>query len=735
MTPAHLALFWHQHQPYYPDDVTGENLMPWVRLHGTKDYYGMALHLKEVPEFRCTVNLVPSLLVQLLQFTDEGRSDRHLDVSRMPADGFSAGDMHYLLDHFFMASVDNLIRPHDRYFELYLKRGMGADSAEAAARRFGEQDIRDLQCWSNLTWMHELAFEECSDLRAFREKGGGWSEDEKAWLLGKQLDVLRQVIPLHKELAASGQIEITTTPFYHPILPLLWDKNSAHEAMPGCALPEHLDSYAEDAVLHINRAVAFHEKLFGEKPVGMWPSEGSVSQAIVEAIADSGIRWIATDEEILSHSTDHHVSRDAAGHLRNAELLYRPWSVSEGGQSLQMIFRDHGLSDLIGFQYQRNEPSAAADDLIGRVLGIAATCKGKMGTSASGERPTLVPIILDGENCWEYYPDGGVEFLRTLYRKCAADSRIEAVRVRDHLDAHPASDTIDRLFAGSWIYHNFAIWIGHHEDNTAWDAVHRTREFLRACDHEGRGTEEQRRRAWEELYIAEGSDWYWWFGDDHSSAQDALFDQLFRRHLQNAYTILGETPPADLARPITANVHRSTHTHPKEFLDVTVDGRGTYFEWVNAGHYVAGSERGTMTLVTEAIMEGVYFGFDRDSLFIRVDGAKDVTAAFAEYDQLKLTFLQPAGVEAVVKGWKKGELKAKLTRDGKAVSRSKFRFAAGQIAEFAVPFAELGTGPGDPVHFCAELVQGKQSVERAPSEGAIELLTPGADYEATQWQV
>ena len=219
MQPTSLALFWHQHQPYYPDDVSGETLMPWVRLHGTKDYYGMALHLMEVPEFHCSINLVPSLLVQIQRYTDKGGSDRHLDVSRAPADGLTEADTQYLLDQFFMASVDNMIRPYPRYHELYLKRGLGADPVEKAAPRFSERDLRDLQVWNNLTWMHPLAFEKDPELRELRDKGRYWTEKEKNRLLEKQMQILKQIIPLHRDLAERGQVELTTTPVYHPIMP------------------------------------------------------------------------------------------------------------------------------------------------------------------------------------------------------------------------------------------------------------------------------------------------------------------------------------------------------------------------------------------------------------------------------------------------------------------------------------------------------------------------------------
>src|SRR6266404_2991993 len=341
MHDIRLAILWHQHQPYYPDDLTGENPMPWVRLHATRDYWGMAQLLREVPEFNATINLVPSLLVQLRQYTEEAHEDAHLRVSRLPADGLSADDMEYLLDNFFMVHPDHNIRPHARYNELYEKRGLAVDPAARAAKRFSKRDILDLQCWSNLVWMHPLAFELDPELAAFRVKGQHWTEAEKQWLLAKQMELLREVIPLHKELAARGQIELSTTPFYHPILPLLWDKRLARQAMPGVALPQHLEPTPEAGIEQIRRAVAYHEKLFGEKPRGMWPSEGSVAQAIVPAIAAAGIAWIATDEEILTRSTDGWIARDSQGFLRHPEMLYRPWRVEEKGKHLQIVFRDH----------------------------------------------------------------------------------------------------------------------------------------------------------------------------------------------------------------------------------------------------------------------------------------------------------------------------------------------------------------------------------------------------------
>ena len=729
MQPVSLAFFWHQHQPYYSDDISGDTLMPWVRLHGTKDYYGMALHVKEVPEFHCTINLVPSLLVQLMAYTEHGRTDRHLDISRAPADGLSQSDACYLLDNFFMANFENMIRPYQRYAELYHKRGDQTEPAVDAMRRFSEADIRDLQVWNNLTWIHPLAFAQDSDLQAFLDKGERWTEAEKNWLLDKQLDILRAVIPLHRELSEGGQVELTTTPFYHPILPLLWDKKSAREAMPGCPLPQNLESYAADAKKQLNMAVEFHAELFGSAPTGLWPSEGSVSQAIVGAIADTGVEWIATDEEILAESTNGWVSRDYQGHMRHPEMLFRPWYCEDDGRKLQVVFRDHALSDLIGFHYQRSNPEHAANDLIGRAEGI-----GRAVSSSNKDRPALVPVILDGENCWEYYPDGGVKFLRTLYQQCAQHSAIRPVRMIDHLREYPATDRIGHLFAGSWISHNFAIWIGHEEDRTAWDRLHETREFLVRAEENGRGTEEARQRAWEEIHIAEGSDWYWWFGDDHNSAQDELFDQLFRRHLINVYTLLEADCPPILNQPISHAEHRAVHTQPTSFLKVKVDGRASFFEWINAGRYETGSQRGTMTLVTSGLIKKIQFGFDTDSMMLRLDTENLAADDLRDIEALQLRFLDPPHIEVRVSGLSGGQLWAKLIRDGEGIVEHCVEVAMNDIVEMKIPFASLGVQANDSIRFCVEAISDTQSIDRAPQEGLIEFKVPTADFENINWQ-
>jgi alpha-amylase/alpha-mannosidase (GH57 family) len=731
-----LTLVWHQHQPYYPDDVAGQNPMPWVRLHGVKDYYGMALHLQEFPELRCTINLVPSLLRQLVAYTDEGRTDRCFDVSRVPANSLSEEDCLFLLDNFFMANHGQMILPYARYAELFHRRGGGRNTAREALRRFRADDLRDLQVWFNLTWVHPLAIEGDDLLRGLLAKGKEFSESEKTALLDKHLDILRRVLPLHRKLAESGQIELTTTPYFHPILPLLFDKKLAREAMPDVKLPRYTGGYPEDAAVHVERAIVQHTQMFGKAPRGMWPAEGSVCQAMLPLLAGHGIRWIATDEEILGASTNGLVSRDQHGHIHSPDALYRPYNVGQDGAELGIVFRDHALSDLIGFQYQYTDPAVAAENFVGNLKNI--------GQAVTFNHPALVSVILDGENCWEHYPGGGVAFLRALYQKCVTTPGVQPLQVGEYLERHPPRDSLPHLFAGSWIGHNFAIWIGHDEDVTAWDALHRTREYLVHKSREtGAGKSPLAKNfelAWEEIYIAEGSDWFWWYGDDHSSAQDALFDYLFRKHLQNVYTLLGDNPPADLDIPISRRGLRVPYTYPRSFLDVKIDGRATFFEWFSAGIYACHNERGTMARVMQGPLRELHFGFNLEMLWIRVDCDGVARNSLTTVDALRIAFVEPAGYEFCIDRPGRPDQSGKLLHKGKSVhedpdSPHRACFAIDYIVEAGIPFALLGVAVDQTLAFYVEALEAGQSKDRVPRDGTIALARPSADFEQIMWDV
>jgi alpha-amylase/alpha-mannosidase (GH57 family) len=728
-----LAFLWHQHQPYYPDDVAGENLMPWVRLHGVKDYYGMARHLLEFPEMACTINLVPSLLLQLQAYCDGTATDKPFQVARQPADGLNEDDVLYLLETSFMASAEQMIKPLPRFHELFRRRGSGP--VREVVRRFSTRDFRDLQVLFNLAWIHPLAFEDDESLRELRKKGRNFTEAEKNLLLDRQLDLLRKVVPLHRQLLERGQVELSTTPFYHPILPLLLDKKLAQEAVPDAKLPRYTGGYPEDAAWQLRRAVERHTELFGQAPQGLWPAEGGVCQSMIPLVAQHGFRWIATDEEVLGHSTQGFVSRDTQGHVRNPHQMYRPYRVREGGSELAIVFRDHLLSDRIGFHYQRSDPVQAADDFLRHLHNI--------DRATEGPEPTLVTIILDGENCWEHYPGGGAAFLRALYERCTKSKQIRPVRLGPYLQECPPRDALPRLSAGSWIRHNFAIWIGHEEDNNAWNALHETREHLRERTTQGHVSENQARRAWEEVYIAEGSDWFWWYGDDHSSVQDEVFDYLFRKHLQNVYQLLGENAPAQLFQPIKRRASRSVYTLPRSFLDVKIDGRHTFFEWLGAGRYVARNERGSMAMITPGPLKEVHFGFDLEHLLLRIDFAMPARQVLADFDRVRIAFAAPAGVEVLLQRPADMAGAAEVTRlqaqllghDVSQPNAAALQVGIDRIIEVAIPFAALNVQARQPVQFFVELLEGSQSRDRAPKEATINLLCPSADFEQIMWQV
>jgi alpha-amylase/alpha-mannosidase (GH57 family) len=728
MADVALAFLWHQHQPYYPDDIARENPMPWVRLHGVKDYWGMAMHLREAPEMRCTINLVPSLVHQLQDYTERGASDQFLNLSRIPPNSLSHEQALFLIDNFFMASAERMIRPFPRYAELLQRRNFGRSTPQEALKRFHERDLRDLQVWFNLTWLHPLVFEIDPAMKELLKKGRYFTEEDKRRLLDKHLELLREIVPLHKELVERGQVELTTTPYYHPILPLLLDKRLARDAMPEVRLPRFQTPYPEDAEWHVARAVEQHHDIFGTQAIGMWPAEGSVCQAMIPLLARYGIRWIATDEEILGKSTHGFVGRDSKGHVRNPEHMYRPYKVTEGGAQVSVVFRDHALSDLIGFHYQRSDGEAAAEDFIGKVRAI--------GNAVNGSLPALISVILDGENCWEHYPGGGVAFLRALYRLSTRTAGVRPLKIGEYLEQYPPRSQLQHLFAGSWINHNFDIWIGHEEDNLAWDLLHQTREHLRQRQAQGLVTPERAALAWKEIYIAEGSDWFWWYGPQHSSPQDGLFDYLCRKHLQNVYLLLGELPPPELARPISKrNIQRTVYSQPRSFLEVKVDGRRRPIEWMGAGRYVVQNERGTMAMVTTGPIKDVYFGFTPDALLIRIDCDGAARPALAGYDTLVVGFVEPPGWELLVQKPGRPDQNVTLRHHGEPVDDKGIAVGIDQIVAVSIPFDLLGVMVDQPVQFYVELLEGTQSRDRAPRDSTINFARPSPEFERIMWDV
>jgi len=543
MQPLHLAFLWHQHQPFYKDLVKDRYVLPWVRLHAIKDYIGMLLVLREFSsEMRCTINLVPSLIIQIQEYAQGKAEDESLRLTRKPAADLDEDEYRYVLEHFFAGHPDRLIRVFPDYNELFQRRNTGIRDSTSTPRIFSQDDLRDIQVWSTLAWFHPLVVESDDVLKALRQKGKDFTEADKTTMLERQDAVIRRVLPLHRELADAGQIEISTTPFYHPILPLLCNMESAREAMPDVPMPDKRSDFAPDAEVQLTRAVELHTRVFGRPPTGLWPSEGSVGMDLLPLLQGHGLRWIATDEQILARSTEVKLSRDTSAVLEQPDDLYQPYALPGDGDLPAIVFRDRALSDAIGFEYHHGDPAVGAENFVRRLHESARRC-------TAG--PRLVSVILDGENPWDYYGQAGLTFLRELYARITQSREITTVRLTDYLLEHPPSRQLPRLAAGSWINADLAIWVGSKEDRAAWSLLAEAREAVkRRTDRPPPLDPDTAARAWEHIYIAEGSDWCWWFGGDHTTEQDYLFDALFRAHLANAYSLIGERPPDSLARPI-----------------------------------------------------------------------------------------------------------------------------------------------------------------------------------------
>src|SRR5262245_40315488 len=495
-----VAFLWHMHQPYYEDLVTREHILPWVRLHSLKDYYGMVAVLEEFPEVRATFNLVPSLLVQLEAFAAGQAHDPYLELGLKPAEALMPEESDFIVDNFFSAQPQRMIDPYPRYRELLALRGdasAGSDG-QGAARRFSTDDLRDLQVWQKLAWIDPSYLAGDQRVKGLIEKGRDFTEDDKALLRTIELELLNAVIPAYRKRAQAGQIEISTSPFYHPILPLLCDTDIYKHTHPQSPMPRHRFQHPEDAAEQLERAADCHKRLFGRRPVGLWPSEGSVSDAIVPLVAKAGFEWMATDELILARTLGLNFNRDSGGHVDQPRRLYAPYRLAAGNRHVAIAFRDHALSDMIGFQYASWGADAAADDFVSRLVEA-----GRRSRAASGEEPTIF-VILDGENAWEYFEGGGRPFLRALYHRLSHHPELRTVTMSEACKS--ARETLPGIFPGSWIDANFYIWIGHADDRRAWTQLAEAREVLETATQVD---EASRRQAREEILIAEGSDWFW----------------------------------------------------------------------------------------------------------------------------------------------------------------------------------------------------------------------------------
>ena len=728
-----VALLWHMHQPFYEDLATGEHILPWVRLHALKDYWGMVALLREFPGVKVTFNLVPSLLVQLDAFARDDARDRHLELSMKPAEALSEEERGFCVENFFHAHRPRMIDPYPRYAELLAKRGAtnAGLSARTLAAQFSAADIRDLQVWHKLVWLDPYYWERDSRVRGLVAKGRGFTEDDKAVLRAVSLEILRNVVPEYRDAAARGQVELSTSPFYHPILPLLCDTDIYLRNNPDARLPRERFRHPEDALEQLTRAVALHERLFGRRPDGVWPSEGSVSDAMVPLVAQSGFRWMATDEEILARTVGRSFTRDGVGNVEQPDALYRPYTVGTGA-TVACGFRDHTLSDLIGFTYASWSADSAAEDFVRRLEEAGARYRSRTG----GGEATIF-VILDGENAWEHYEGQGRPFLRALYHRLAARPGVRTVTMGEA--CADAQEALPSIYPGSWINGDFYIWIGHADDQRAWSQLADARRALDTPSPQA--SEAALERARQELLIAEGSDWFWWYGDDHSSDHDLEFDDLFRRHVRNVYRALGKPVPEELfvtnitSRPPVVDIQP-----PTGFVQPVIDGEVTnYFEWIGADCVAPPAGAGAMHQVVERAvgLTLVEFGFDLEHLFLRMDGTRPMRAMLGDTVDVTVKFLKPAGVHVVISlvdGRPDAQLLTRSANGDWDVAPAPGLIAAVRhVLEVQIPFRALGLQTHDPVAFMVALNRGATEIEHHPQIRPVEFDVPDRYFAARNW--
>ena len=721
MKPLHVAFIWHMHQPYYKDDLTNTYLLPWVRLRSAKDYYKMPALLDGYPKVRATFNLVPSLLAQIEDYGKDESVDLFLNLSKRPAADLTSEERDFILKWMRESPRALRVQQSSRYLEL---------ASRSLDAQFATADMRDLQVWFNLAWCDPVWMENDPRLAELKRKDRDFTEEDKSILFAAQLERIRSVVPKYRELAERGQAELTFSPYYHPILPLICHVDSARSANPQIQLPERHFSHREDAERQIELGMGLFERMLGQRPKGMWPSEMAVGESVIGLAEKAKLDWMISDEEVLARSLEGQFNRD--------DHLYQPKRVAREGGEVSMVFRDSQLSNVIGFDYQRMPSINAARDLIARLRRIQ---------DVQGDRDYLAVIALDGENAWEFYPRDGHDFLNALYTELESSSDIITTTVSDFLAEHPAQNQLHHLHTGSWIGASLDTWIGDPEHNIAWDLLAETRDWLDAQSQQRPKDSQQAMSAWREILITEGSDWFWWFSRKHDSGMDPIWDNQFRLHLRNVYKLMGARAPARLFQPIIKRTQvpergvPSTLITPKSRHDPA---------WSQGGFYLVGSGFGALHRPA-GVVERVYYGNDDKAMYFRIDSPR----SGGELEQQNVEFwlyiagppasdgvkgdlelplpraslgelgFDPAYVVRITPGAQGGKVTIGKVIEPLIAGKAEASWDVDDPFAVAIPFGRLSKRPGDAFELALVVSRDGRDIEVVPPSGALGIRVPG----------
>src|SRR5256885_915307 len=730
MKPLNVAFVWHMHQPYYKDDLTSTYLLPWVRLRCAKDYLKMPALLDGYPKVRATFNLVPSLLAQIEDYGKEGSVDLFLNLSSRDAGELSAEEQTFLLRWMRESPRALRVQQSPRYLEL---------ASRSLDQQFSTQEIRDLQVWFNLAWCDPVWVDSDPRLSELKRKDRDFTERDKEPLFEAQAEVMTKVIPKYRELADRGQAELTFSPYYHPILPLLCHVDAARTANPQIKLPERHFSHREDAERQIELGQGLFERLIGRRPGGMWPSEMAVGESVAGLAVRAGIDWMISDEEVLARSIDAHIWRDPEGRVNVPAQLYRPYRIDREGQSVAMVFRDSTLSNLIGFDYQRMSSADAARDLMARLRRIR---------EQQNDDDYLAVIALVGETAGEFTPREGTDFLTALYGELgAAVPNIVTPRGGNFLKEHPPQQQLHRLHTGSWIGASLDTWIGDPDHNTAWDLLADTRTWLEEQSRQRPHESGQAMNAWREILITQGSDWVWWFSRKHDSGMDQIWDNQFRLHLRNVYKVMGQRAPARLFQPII----QKTPTPERALPAVQISPRSREDKaWASAGYFQVGSGFGALHRPA-GVVERVFYGNDAERLYVRIDSSRSPSELEQQSVNLWLYVsgvageggrsgpldlplavaaaadfgFEPSHVVRIEPRGRGAHLTLALLSDPPTHATPESQWDVADPFFLSIPFADLGRSAGEPVELALVVSRDGHDIEQVPPNGSLGLRVPG----------
>lgn len=550
--PLDLVFLWHMHQPDYRDYSTGDFVLPWVYLHAIKDYSDMAAHLEQHPQVKAVVNFVPILLDQLEDYEQQFASGQLRDpllrlLARENLNEVTLEERQLILESCFRSNLGKMVAPYPAYKRLLDLFKTIESNGRIALSYLSGQYLADLLTWYHLAWFGETVRREHDVLIQMMSKDENFSYADRRLIFDLVGKVVSGIIPRYRKLAESGQIEISATPHYHPLAPLMLDFNSARECEPGSSLPQAsiYPGGKTRVQAHIHSTMTSHRARFGVTPHGIWPAEGAVSTALIEVLAGQDCRWAASGEGVLANSL-----RKVGELPERAKYLYRPYRLKGEGNSVSCFFRDDRLSDLIGFEYSNWNGKDAANNFVTQLEEIA---------NHAGDEVPLVGVILDGENAWEYYPYNGYHFLNNLYSALESHARIRTTTYSEYLDRAARKDAVGYakpgelpgLVAGSWVYGTFSTWIGSPDKNHAWDLLCMAKQSFDMVMAAGRLTAQEKEAAEKQLSSCESSDWFWWFGDYNPSDAVGSFDRLYRNNLMQLYRLLKLPVPENLHFPIS----------------------------------------------------------------------------------------------------------------------------------------------------------------------------------------